>query len=432
MSSLSGSQNFFKEWRSIESIKTFLNENGNEKYYLEYPNFSEIQNFFILSHLQKFIKFDLEKTLEYPISEYGINAYFSLWENENLWSITYTINALSFSGSNFYSTEKTFFVTTDGNIVEPRSFIQPQDNNTMLSLGKILQNNYQKQFSKEWENLSENISQKFSSYLENPEFSFSWSFVSFSIPPKIFSENQANTIKLDIPYSEVQNFIKKTITPTVIKHTKPSNTPRDKKYVALTFDDGPHKTLTPKLLNILKEKWVKATFFVLGQNVERLPEVTKEIHKEGHEIGSHSWDHASFLKLSNQSIKNQIQKTQTAVKNATWIEPTLFRPPYGAYNKNTIKNVWLTFVLWSVDSWDWKNKNVAKNLKTVLSTTHDGAIILFHDIHWTSVDTIPQLIDSLREKWYEFLTVSELYSKYYNRTLLPEQVCFSMDRCGAK
>ena len=92
----------------------------------------------------------------------------------------------------------------------------------------------------------------------------------------------------------------------------------------------------------------------------------------------------------------------------------------------------MTFVLWSVDSRDWKNKNVQKNLNAVLSTVHDGAIILFHDIHTPSVDTIPELIQKLKAQGYEFLTVSELYKKHYNAELLPEQVCFSMSRCGAQ
>lgn len=199
--------------------------------------------------------------------------------------------------------------------------------------------------------------------------------------------------------------------------------------MALTFDDGPGK-FTDELLTILKQKNVQATFYVLGKNVVGNEDTMQKIHADGHEIGSHSWDHTSFLKLSASGIRSQIEKTDLAIKNTTGVTPTSFRPPYGAFNASVTKNANKSIIMWSVDSFDWKNRNVEKNISTTMKQVHDGAIILYHDIHKPSVDTIAPLIDRIRAEGYEFLTVRDLYAKYYNgNSLLPEQVCYSMKRC---
>lgn len=181
-----------------------------------------------------------------------------------------------------------------------------------------------------------------------------------------------------------------------------------KKYVALTFDDGPSSKTTPQLLDILKRNNVKATFFLLWKNAWAYPEIVKRELEEGHEIASHSWDHPSFLTLSKNAIKKQIESTDNAIKEVTWKKADLFRPPYWAQNSTTNNLVWKTIVMWDVDSMDWKNRNVAKNISTTMSQVKNWSIILYHDIHQTSVDTIGPLIKELKSKWYEFLTVWEL------------------------
>lgn len=141
-----------------------------------------------------------------------------------------------------------------------------------------------------------------------------------------------------------------------------------------------------------------ATFFMLGQNVAGKEDIVKRMVSEGNEVGEHSWDHPSFTKLSNQAMRTQMQKTESAIQAAAGVAPKVFRPPYGAYNANVTKTVNKPLIMWSVDSMDWKNRNIDKNIRTTLAQVHDGAIILYHDIHKESVQTIPALIDALRKQ----------------------------------
>lgn len=202
-----------------------------------------------------------------------------------------------------------------------------------------------------------------------------------------------------------------------------------KKYVALTFDDGPNPKTTPELLDILKKYNVKATFFTLWKNVAAYPEIVKREKKEWHEIASHSWSHSSFLRLKNEQIKKEIKTTDDAIKNAIWIEAKLFRPPYWAQDQRTNKLVWKTIVMWSVDSLDWKYRKVEKNLQHTMKQVSNWSIILFHDIHQTSVDTIEPLIKKLKSEWYEFLTVSEIL-KLWQWKNLKQKICYSEFKCN--
>ncbi|MBB1565201.1 polysaccharide deacetylase family protein [Candidatus Gracilibacteria bacterium] len=195
-----------------------------------------------------------------------------------------------------------------------------------------------------------------------------------------------------------------------------------KKYVALTFDDGPSPKTTPGLLEILKKNNVKATFFVLGKNVSAHPEIIQKEIEEGHEVGSHSWDHPALTKLKDAGVKKQIQDTDDALKKAIGKEATLLRPPYGAHNKRTDNIIKKTILMWNVDSMDWKNRNVEKNIETTMKQVKDGSIILYHDIHQPSVDTIDSLIKKLKAEGYNFVTVSELL-KMGGHEDLSKKVC---------
>lgn len=186
----------------------------------------------------------------------------------------------------------------------------------------------------------------------------------------------------------------------------------DGPYIALTFDDGPHPTLTPKLLDILKEKGVKATFFVLGQCVTANPEVLQRAAAEGHEIGNHSWDHKAFPRSGGSGVASEINQTNAAIESATGKKPTLVRPPYGATNATITKRLneefGLKVIMWDVDPLDWKNRNSEHVKSEILKATKPGSIVLSHDIHPTTVDAMAATIDALKEKGFQFVTVSEL------------------------
>lgn len=186
----------------------------------------------------------------------------------------------------------------------------------------------------------------------------------------------------------------------------------DGPYIALTFDDGPHATLTPKLLDILKEKGVKATFFVLGQCVEANPEVLKRAAAEGHEIGNHSYDHKAFTKVGGAGVASEVNQTSAAIENVTGKKPATVRPPYGSTNTAITKRLneefGLKVVMWDVDPLDWKNRNSAHVTSEILKNTKAGSIVLSHDIHPTTVAAMPDVIDGLLAKGFKFVTVSEL------------------------
>ncbi|MEI6278633.1 MAG: polysaccharide deacetylase family protein [Verrucomicrobiae bacterium] len=183
-------------------------------------------------------------------------------------------------------------------------------------------------------------------------------------------------------------------------------------YIALTFDDGPHVTLTPKLLDILKEKGVKATFFVLGENVAANPEVVQRAAAEGHEIGNHSWNHQAFTKSKGAGLSMQVEQTNAAIESATGRKPVLVRPPYGSTNAAITKRLngeyGLKVVMWDVDPLDWKNRNSDHVTSEILKNTKAGSIVLSHDIHPTTVAAMPATIDGLLAKGFQFVTVSEL------------------------
>ncbi len=182
------------------------------------------------------------------------------------------------------------------------------------------------------------------------------------------------------------------------------------KQIAITFDDGPGK-YTDKLLDYLKKSGARATFFVVGTNVENYPKIVKRIKDEGHEIGNHTYNHAQLTKLSSKAIKTQIKKTNKLVKNACGSKPTLIRPPYGAYNNAVLDATSLPIIIWSVDPQDWKYRDADYVKKSIIKSAFDGAIVLVHDIHSTSVDGAIAAMKALKNKGYELVTVTELLER---------------------
>jgi peptidoglycan/xylan/chitin deacetylase (PgdA/CDA1 family) len=186
----------------------------------------------------------------------------------------------------------------------------------------------------------------------------------------------------------------------------------DGPYIAMTFDDGPSATLTPKLLDLLAAHHIKATFFVIGENVAEHPEVVARAAREGHEIGNHSWSHPNFGKMSDESVRRQLQQTDDAIKNATGKRPTLMRPPYGSITSREKRWIHDEFgyniILWDVDPYDWRRPGPAVVRARILKETRPGSIVLSHDIHPGTIEAMPSTFDELQAKGFKFVTVSEL------------------------
>jgi peptidoglycan-N-acetylglucosamine deacetylase len=186
----------------------------------------------------------------------------------------------------------------------------------------------------------------------------------------------------------------------------------DGPYIAMTFDDGPSATLTPKLLDLLAAHHIKATFFVIGENVAEHPDIVARAAREGHEIANHSWSHPNLAKMSDEGVRRQLWQTDEAIKSATGTRPTLLRPPYGSITEREKRWIHDEFgyriVLWDVDPYDWKRPGPAVVRNRILQETRPGSIVLSHDIHPGTIEAMPSTFDALQAKGFKFVTVSEL------------------------
>ena len=193
------------------------------------------------------------------------------------------------------------------------------------------------------------------------------------------------------------------------------------RYIALTFDDGPYGEPTSQILDILKSKGVPATFFVVGKNVEKYPDLLKREYAEGHTIGNHSYDHARLNLLASDQFRGNVSNAEAAIVRAIGVHPALFRAPYGLITKSMraeLKKEGFSYVGWNddPDDWDFPHEPADKIVPKVLKGAHPNKIILLHDgrdFHigyprGNTVAALPQIIDRLRMKGYTFVTVDQL------------------------
>lgn len=188
------------------------------------------------------------------------------------------------------------------------------------------------------------------------------------------------------------------------------------KKIALTFDDGPHPVHTPEILDILDEFGIRATFFVIGQNIEYWSELVSREAKAGHEIGNHTFTHKNLKTLDLSGIEKEIGDTENSIFSCTGVRTSLLRPPEGKVGEELCriaKNSGYTVVCWSVDTRDWAHTSSDEIVENVLSSAEGGDIILFHDFvtgESPTPDALRRIIPALIEEGYEFVTVSELIS----------------------
>jgi peptidoglycan/xylan/chitin deacetylase (PgdA/CDA1 family) len=180
--------------------------------------------------------------------------------------------------------------------------------------------------------------------------------------------------------------------------------------VALTFDDGPGK-YTAQLLDELAAARAPATFFLVGRNVAKYPDLVAREVADGHAVGNHSWDHHSLVTLPPDAVAAELDQTTAAIQAAAGVGTTLVRPPYGATNDQVAAALAArgdAAIMWSVDTEDWKNRDVALTTQRALAGAAPGSIILMHDIHPTTVQAVPGIIDQLRAAGYTLVTVPQL------------------------
>lgn len=182
----------------------------------------------------------------------------------------------------------------------------------------------------------------------------------------------------------------------------------EKPKIAITFDDGPNEKCTSQLLDELKERNVKASFFVIGELVEKFPEIVKRAKEEGHVIGNHTYHHVDITRVSDEKARMEIEQTRKIVKEVTGYDTEYVRPPFGVWQKKLEMELDVFPVMWSVDPLDWTTDNTDEIVNRVVTKVKENDIILLHDCYDSSVEAALRIIDILQKKGFEFVTVDEL------------------------
>lgn len=183
---------------------------------------------------------------------------------------------------------------------------------------------------------------------------------------------------------------------------------KEKPSIAITFDDGPSGRYTGRLLDGLKERNVKASFFLIGENAKENPELVERIYKEGHLIGNHTYSHVQMTHLSEEAAVGEIEKTDQVISAITGEHVAYMRPPFGAWQRELEVRMEVLPVLWSVDPLDWTTENVDEIVSKVVTEVEEGDIILLHDCYASSIEAALRIVDILQKEGYEFVTVDRL------------------------
>ena len=183
--------------------------------------------------------------------------------------------------------------------------------------------------------------------------------------------------------------------------------------VALTFDDGPSGKLTPQLVDLLEKYDVTATFFFVGEMMSYNKDIVKRIGANGHELGYHTWGHTYFYNMTTQQIKDDFNRFQTLLTELCGRGATVYRAPGGGITDHALKNINIPHIYWSVDTRDWETRNTTKVKNAILGGLKDGAIILLHDIHATTITGTTEALNYIfsNDLDVEFLTVTQLLSR---------------------
>ncbi|MBQ3666343.1 MAG: polysaccharide deacetylase family protein [Lachnospiraceae bacterium] len=235
------------------------------------------------------------------------------------------------------------------------------------------------------------------------------------------NENESNLIKKDIGNEETtetkpEEATQETETETEteeVTEEQPEEIDPNKPMIALTFDDGPSSETTPRLLEALKEQGAHATFFVVGYNLDGNEDIIRQAAEQGCEIGNHTLSHSKLTSLDDASLDSEIGGMEERIKSITGQEVVTIRPPYGAVDDHVMEHIHSPVILWSIDTEDWKTRDVNSNIQSIQQNVYDGAIILMHDIHPESVEAAIQVLGWLKEQGYQLVTISEL--GYYRR-----------------
>ena len=268
------------------------------------------------------------------------------------------------------------------------------------------------------------ISNYLNKYLEEDEVFVDYDY--YNDGSKYYTTFYSYVIKGNMISNNTDSFLidmsNNTIEKTVVDYEQydfiiNSNASKDDKLVALTFDDGPNYN-TNKVLNILNKYNVKATFFVLGSKIKGNEYILKKMIGQGMEIGNHNFNHLLLTSFSEEKIKEEIDKTNDMIYDATGKKALLLRPSYGSFNSKIKRTANMPIIIWDVDTLDWKYHSSIKIANRVMSKVKDGDIVLMHDIYSATANALDIIIPKLLEDGYKLVTVSELF--YYKEIMLED------------
>ncbi|WP_422659261.1 polysaccharide deacetylase family protein [Paenibacillus sp. EC2-1] len=340
--------------------------------------------------------------------------------NDHMYSLVFTSYQIT-GGANGNASMKAFNINTTENKIIPLSEIMTLNKSAIDYISS-----YVKEHLKKQKDVADYVFDDFLNEVLSNTSKWKWSISNeaFSLYFDKFevAAGAAGTIEVDIPLTSLRDYLNKDLMDTLNISQKdeeakedpiPQPAPLDPKgkYVALTFDDGPHPKVTPRVLKTLEKYNAKATFFMLGVQVEYYPKIAKKVSEAGHEIASHSESHPNLANMSLSEVRKQLTTASERIEGAIGRKPTLFRPPYGAINdavKKVTKDQNTPIILWSVDSLDWKSRNAQAVKKEIANHIKPGSIVLMHDIHPSTADALPEVLESLKKQGYQFVTVSQL------------------------
>lgn len=328
---------------------------------------------------------------------------------------TVHLTVKSYTGQNNYSrTDASYHGTADSDkLVSLGDFLENEQSLNKLS---ELSNKYLSQTASEQKLKLDDACIKNATSPKQENFSnFFFGENGFEIlfTPAQLADASSDSLRVTIPYYELGGVLKKDMLKKAGVTDSNQPTKRDlsqfkgKKLIAFTFDDGPSKN-TGKLLDALDKYNARVTFFVVGNRVASYSDTLKRAYMMGNQIGTHSYSHASLVKLSDAEVKSEISKANAAVKKVTGADPDIIRPPYGNTDERVKKLCGVPSIMWNVDTLDWKTRNKDKVYNAIIKSAHDGAVVLMHDLYETSVDGAIAAMDKLSKEGYAFVTINEM------------------------
>ena len=400
----------------------------NYTIHVNYPLFNENT---INNEIKKIVKTEKNNFLEIvnKIKNYDneLNINYSYTMNNNIYSIHMRTYSYTGKDNEYYRKDKLFYIDSKTNKqVELENLIINDEIYDVLKkiVKKYLEDNKNKLTLYSDRIVNEALNNK-----ETYNIIFSEDKSYIIIPPHKISLYDTE-ISINVEYK----YIKKYLNPNYfgsldnikeidymtgsVERIRDYDNFKDKKLVALTFDDGPSYKKTQKLVDELNKRDARVTFFMLGELANRQPELVKYIYTTGHTIGSHTYDHKNLKKLKDEQLEYEINHTNEILKNITGHNVLFLRPPYGAYNQSILNKVNMSFILWSYDTLDWKLRNVEKVTNEIIKGAKDGEIILLHDIHSESVEAAIKAIDILQNEGYAFVSLEEMIA-YKNVKIAP-------------